>query len=623
MPRLRRRLRLLAAVAALAAATVGPAAPPPASAAAADAPSAPVAASAGYWLVAADGGVFTFGGAPFFGSVPSGTPEAPGGGVRLNRPVVGMAATPTGRGYWLVASDGGVFTFGDAAFLGSTGGMALNRPIVGLAATPSGRGYWLVASDGGVFTFGDAAFLGSTGHLSLRRPVVSVTPTPTGLGYWLVASDGGVFTFGDARFHGSLPGSPHRPRGAVAGLVATPSGSGYWLLTTEGAVVPFGDAPALGSMEGARLAGSVAGAAAAPRGLGYWLVASDGGVFSFGDSGFAGSLGGTALAAPVVGMAARPVVLPPEVGIFTYPWYATMEHDQHWRHWEQNGKLPPADIGANFYPADGIYSSLDPRALAAQARQIAATGVDQVISSWWGRGDFEDWNLPDTINATRAAGLRFAVHLEPYVGRSPATVAADLEYLRRYDIRDVYLYLIDDRPAAEWAPVTARFDDFRFFGETGNLDAMLSGGFAAYAAEAGFDGIYTYDAVRYGLPELAATCAAARQRRLLCAPSVAPGYDGRRAKPWDAQLVERNGGARYDDMWAAATAAGGDVVTVTSWNEWHEGTQIEPARPFRFPDGYFSPGYEGAYGRTGLSARTAYVDRTREWAATFRSRRTG
>ena len=82
----------------------------------------------------------------------------------LNKPIVGIAATPDGKGYWLVASDGGVFSFGDAAFYGSTGGLTLNKPIVGIAATPDGKGYWLVASDGGVFSFGDAAFYGSTGR---------------------------------------------------------------------------------------------------------------------------------------------------------------------------------------------------------------------------------------------------------------------------------------------------------------------------------------------------------------------------------------------------------------------------------------------------------------------------
>ena len=81
--------------------------------------------------------------------------------MHLNQPVVGMAPTPDGKGYWLVASDGGVFNEGDAVFHGSTGSIDLNAPIVGMAPTPDGGGYWLVASDGGVFTEGDAVFQGS------------------------------------------------------------------------------------------------------------------------------------------------------------------------------------------------------------------------------------------------------------------------------------------------------------------------------------------------------------------------------------------------------------------------------------------------------------------------------
>jgi len=115
-----------------------------------------------------------------------------------------VARTVTGQGAWVTASDGGVFSVGDAQFYGSMGGIRLNRPVVGIAATPTGRGYWLVASDGGVFSFGDAQFCGSTGGIRLNRPVVGMAPTPTGRGYWLVASDGGVFSFGDAQFHGSM-----------------------------------------------------------------------------------------------------------------------------------------------------------------------------------------------------------------------------------------------------------------------------------------------------------------------------------------------------------------------------------------------------------------------------------
>jgi hypothetical protein len=207
---------------------------------------APTTIGLGYWLGAADGGVFSFD-APFFGSA---------GSLRLVAPIVGMEPTPDGGGYWLVASDGGVFTYGNATFYGSAGGYALNKPIVGMAATPDGKGYWLVASDGGVFSFGDASFYGSTGNIALAKPIVGIAPTVDGHGYWLVASDGGVFSGGDATFYGSTGGQPlNRP---VVALVPTPDS------------------------------------------LGYWLVASDGGIFSYGDASFHGSTGSLALVKPIV-----------------------------------------------------------------------------------------------------------------------------------------------------------------------------------------------------------------------------------------------------------------------------------------------------------------------------------
>jgi hypothetical protein len=190
----------------------------------------------GYWLVARDGGVFSFGNAAFHGST---------GNISLNQPIVGMATTTDGNGYWLVAADGGVFTFGDAVFLGSTGGIDLNQPIVGMAATPDGNGYWLVAADGGIFAFGDAVFYGSTGSIALNQPVVGMAATPGGGGYWLVARDGGIFSFGNATFHGSTGNiTLNQP---VVSMAATSSGGGYWLAARDGGIFSFGDAPFLGS----------------------------------------------------------------------------------------------------------------------------------------------------------------------------------------------------------------------------------------------------------------------------------------------------------------------------------------------------------------------------------------
>jgi ribosomal protein L24E len=242
----------------------------------------------GYRFVAADGGIFAFGEAPFYGST---------GSTRLNQPIVGMAATPTGRGYWLVAADGGIFAFGDARFFGSTGNIPLSQPIVGMAATPTGNGYWFVARDGGIFAFGDARFFGSTGTVRPGHPIVGMAATPTGNGYWFVASDGELFSYGDAAFHG-------RPNGSqpIVALAPTRSGGGYWMAGADGAVYGFGDAPRLGGT--GNLNQPIVGMASTTKGGGYWLVARDGGIFSFGDARFLGSTGDLRLNQPIVGMTA-------------------------------------------------------------------------------------------------------------------------------------------------------------------------------------------------------------------------------------------------------------------------------------------------------------------------------
>jgi len=244
----------------------------------------------GYRLAAADGGVFSFC-LSFLGSM---------GGQHLNAPMVAMAETPGGGGYWEVGSDGGIFNFGDATFHGSTGSLHLNAPVVGMAATQDGGGYWLVASDGGVFNYGDAGFYGSAGSIHLDKPIVGMAATPDGKGYWLVASDGGVFSYGDAKFYGSRGGQPlNEP---IVGMAPSASGLGYWLVASDGGIFNYGDAAFYGSRGGQPLNKPIVGMAPSASGSGYWLVASDGGIFNYGDAVFNGSTGGIALAAPIVAM---------------------------------------------------------------------------------------------------------------------------------------------------------------------------------------------------------------------------------------------------------------------------------------------------------------------------------
>lgn len=253
------------------------------------------------------------------------------------------AASPSPHGYWEVASDGGVFSFGDAPFYGSLGGQPLAAPVVAIAPTPDGGGYWEVAANGEVFNFGDAsrttpsvpgtvamtalgdrAYLaagsdgsvvfqgGTLGTYSSGRnfphngPIVgmAVDAASTQGGYWLVGADGGIFSFGGAGFHGSMGGtSLNKP---IVGIAATPDGGGYWLVASDGGIFSFGDAGFYGSMGGAPLNNPIVGIASTPDGRGYWEVASDGGIFSYGDAGFRGSRGGSPLTALITGMAAFP-----------------------------------------------------------------------------------------------------------------------------------------------------------------------------------------------------------------------------------------------------------------------------------------------------------------------------
>jgi hypothetical protein len=258
-------------------------------------------ASHGYWLVGSDGGIFSFGSAAFHGSM---------GSTHLQRPVVGITPTSTGNGYWLPASDGGIFSFGDATYYGSLPGIgfhpagsgqsqSLNAPIVGMVPTLTGHGYFMVASDGGVFAFGDARFEGSCpGIGGCAGRAVAVMPDSTGKGYWLVTNAGGVYAFGDASFYGAPPAESV----PVVGAVATSDGHGYWLLYANGVVSSFGDAASYGSPTG-YVNGFNPATTIFPTldSRGYWVASARGDVFAYGDSPFLGSMAAGGLNGEIIG----------------------------------------------------------------------------------------------------------------------------------------------------------------------------------------------------------------------------------------------------------------------------------------------------------------------------------
>jgi glycoprotein endo-alpha-1,2-mannosidase len=301
-----------------------------------------------------------------------------------------------------------------------------------------------------------------------------------------------------------------------------------------------------------------------------------------------------------------------ETSIFYYPWWGTPRYDGKYLHWNKGGHLPPHDLASTFYPSRGAYSSRNWKILSQHMTDIARAGIDEVVSSWWGLGSPEAARLPVLMRAAWKHHLDVAVHIEPYEkwDRTPAVVEADLVYLRSLGVGRVYVYrpfdpLISDQ---DWTELTAAFPSIEFLAQTND---------AARAAAAGFDGVYTYDVLNIRGAAFAGLCTRARAAGIACAPSVGPGYSATRATS-DHRVRSRRAGATYDGMWRAAIAARPQRVTVTSYNEWHEGTQIEPARrqTDRLYGAYAS--YEGAYGTTGKAAERAYLVRTKYWTSVFR-----
>jgi hypothetical protein len=251
----------------------------------------------GYWLVGADGGIFNYGSAQFYGST---------GSMALQRPVIGIVATPTGNGYWLDATDGGVFAYGTTQYYGSLPGLgyhpfqsdlpnSLNAPIAGMVASHDDQGYFMVGEDGGVFAFGDAKFEGSCYTVGgCQGAAVSVIPDATGNGYWLVTTFGAVYAFGDAKY---LGGPGFVPASAAA---PTPDGNGYVIVTLGGTVYGFGDAPVTGSIQaGPSSYGPATAVFLDAQNNGGWVAYANGLVAAFGSAPFLGDAGGLRLNEPV------------------------------------------------------------------------------------------------------------------------------------------------------------------------------------------------------------------------------------------------------------------------------------------------------------------------------------
>jgi hypothetical protein len=187
----------------------------------------------GLYQAGAFGELLTYGDAKYFGDLSH---------VAIDSPILAVAGTPSGEGYWLMEASGKMHPFGDAADLGSPD-LPDAEYAIALMPTPTGKGAWVASQAGGVYTVGDAGFFGSAaGGLGPDVDIFDLAASPTGKGYWLVDDAGGVYAFGDAAFFGSAASLP--PRYPITGVAATSTGRGYWLIDALGGVFAYGDAQA-------------------------------------------------------------------------------------------------------------------------------------------------------------------------------------------------------------------------------------------------------------------------------------------------------------------------------------------------------------------------------------------
>lgn len=319
---------------------------------------------------------------------------------------------------------------------------------------------------------------------------------------------------------------------------------------------------------------------------------------------------------------------PPDTGddpdmntlVFYYNWYGIPEFDGQLYHWAHDiipqgnnpspGRIPGTDndIAANFFPEGGIYSSKDRIAIRRHMEEMKQARTGVVALTWWKNSDVGQESIPIILDEAERAGLQVCFHIEPYGGRTAASVKKDMKALVDAYGRHKAFFRVEGKPmfivydsylidADSWAEVLSANGKETIRGTAYDavvIGLLLSVSDRDYLKMGGFNGFYTYFAstgfTEGSTPdkwaEMQTWCA---KNNMTFIPCVGPGYIDTRVRPWNqANIKDREGGQYYDRMFSKAISSGAPFIGITSYNEWHEGTQIEPARPMISDDGKFT-----------------------------------
>lgn len=330
---------------------------------------------------------------------------------------------------------------------------------------------------------------------------------------------------------------------------------------------------------------------------------------------------------------------------FYYNWYGNTETDGESLHWRHHiAATPPQtgsagiipgtvdDIACDFYPQLGLYSSNDRGTIQEHLKMHVQARIGVLSLTWWGEADFNNRSVTILLDEAQKLGLKVCFHIEPYPNRNAHTLQTNIKYIidrwgdhpAFYETNGLPMFFVYDSyllDNEEWMKLLTKEGEFSI--RDTKYDALYIG--LALEKESlddilvsGFDGFYTYfGATRFTEASDPATWkymqSWAENNGKIFIPSVAPGYIDTRIRPWNTNTTrDRRNGKYYDDMFKAAIDCNASYISITSFNEWHEGTQIEPAVPYK------SQVFE--YLDYEPLAPEYYLDRTAYWVEQFRKK---
>ena len=327
------------------------------------------------------------------------------------------------------------------------------------------------------------------------------------------------------------------------------------------------------------------------------------------------------------------------VAAFYYPWYGNPQYDKAWIHWNQNAHEPPQDIASDYYPELGPYSSNDPTVVARHMSWLRQAGVGVIIVSWWGQGSKNERAVPLILQTAAQYEIKVAFHIEPYKGRTAEGLVSDIKYLYeqygksraffRSNASSTYspgngpkgMFFIwcikypgpcGTGPKVDAAYWQKSMDEIHALPDGALVIANTTDG--SWVGGGHFDGLYNYTSLHYH-KDGGFGWARTLPPGALYMPSVIPGFSAKRVGYPADTFVPRDDGKTYADQWTAALGTGvqPEMVTITSFNEWHEGSFIEPIATGA------NDGHGYGYADFGALPPEGYLDLTRQWVDKFAS----